>query len=758
MVDVKPSSVSCTLYWQAQAWLYLHRFVLKLKDTALITLGFLLFATTGLFLALPLWLHIGCVVAVLGFIANAVIKTARTLPLPTLKEAEQQIERASLLKHQPFAVQKDTPSQAKTPLEQALWQLHKTQAKSWLSRKLKSIKFVLKTKILISVQNSTLIAMTVILSLVLLSPAARENIRETFRPAVAINGFTTLPTVTGWIEPPAYTGLSAITLPADEEEINVPQGSVLKLTAAHTFLPLSVKHGDDTLRFVDHSEDDQQLNTPLTTSGAYRLKNGLLTASPWNINVIADLAPKIALTDKIIINQQNSLTLPFATSDDYGIVRIEVLLTPQKNEPHQRTLYAWENPLKTLTTQATADFSELPFAGQNVALSLIATDSAGQTSTTTPVTIPLPERIFTHPVAKHIIETRKKLLNNTLTPPKAVAILSVYLQNPAPIFQDDFIAYLSFASALQRLSIAKNSIDTAAVLLWKTAIRLEQGTVGREAENMRQAADKLRQLLANPTRDAAALQQALKEFNAALEKYIQSMAAQQTPKGAPAPDVNMSGLQKYLESIETLANSGKPEDALKRLDSLQQMMENLQNPQEMSPQLQKSLALLEDMQNLTQAQRNLLKKTGETNAPAELEKLAQVQQQLIPLLKKIMAQGKGTELPLEDLTQALEAMQKSLKALGGQQQQPSLDAQHEVINALEKTLQQAAKQLQQQNPSLPFPSLQGAAPQNPLHSRYPVPDAVEANQLRQLMQTIQDKLPKSEGQERQYLRGLLGGE
>ena len=339
-----------------------------------------------------------------------------------------------------------------------------------------------------------------------------------------------------------------------------------------------------------------------------------------------------------------------------------------------------------------------------------------------------------------------------------MSILSPYLQNPAPIFQRDFIAYLSFVSALQRLNIANNSIDTAAVLLWKTAIRLEQGTVGREAENMRQAADKLRQLLANPTRDAAALQQALKEFNAALERYIQSMAAQQMPKGAPKPNVNMSGLQKYLESIETLANSGKPEDALKRLDSLQQMMENLQNPQEMSPQLQKSLALLEDMQNLTAAQRNLLKKTGETNAPTELEKLSQAQQQLIPLLKKIMAQGKGLNMPLEGLNQALEAMQKSLKALGGQQQQQSLDAQHEAVNALEKTLQQAAKQLQQQNPSLPFPSLQGAAPQNPLHSRYPVPDAVEANQLRQLMQTIQDTLPKSDGHERQYLRGLLGGE
>jgi uncharacterized protein (TIGR02302 family) len=759
VVDVKPTAVSRMLYWQAQAWLYLHRFVVKLRHTALITLVFLLLATTGLFLALPLWLHIGCVVAVLGFIANAVIKTARTLPLPTLKEAEQQIERASRLKHQPFAVQKDTLSQGKTPLEQALWQLHQTQAKSWLSRKLKSIRFALKTRILISVQYSTAIASVAILSCVLvLSPAARKNITETFRPAVAINGVTTLPPITGWIEPPAYTGLTAITLPADEREINVPQGSILKLTAPHTILPLAVKNGGDTLRFIEHSEDDQQLNTPLTASGAYRLKNGLLTAAPWNINVIADLAPKIALNDKIILNQQGSLTLPFSTSDDYGVVTIAVVLTPAKNQPHQQTLYSWDTPLKTLTTQATADFSDLPFAGQNVALSLIATDSARQTTTTAPVTIPLPERVFTHPVAKHIIETRKKLLNNTHTPPKAVAILSVYLQNPAPIFQRDFIAYLSFVSALQHLIIAHNPVESAAVLLWQTAVRLEQGSVGREAENMRQAADKLRELLANPNRDAEALQQALKEFAAALEKYIQSIAAQQTPKGAPPPDVNMSGLQKYLESIENLANSGKPEDALKRLDSLQQMMENLQNPQEMSPQLQKSLALLEDMQNLTQAQRNLLKKTGETKAPTELEKLSQAQQQLIPLLQKIMAQGKGLNMPLEGLNQALEAMQQSLKALSGQQQQQSLDAQHEAVNALEKTLQKAAKQLQEQNPSLPFPSLQGAAPQNPLNSRYPVPDAAEANQLRQLMQTIQDKLPQSEGLERQYLRGLLGGE
>ncbi len=763
MVDIKLNPVSRTLsrtlYWQAQAWLYLHRFVEKFKYTALTALIFVILASTGLWLLLPLWLHLLCVLATLGFVVYGIVKTLRTLPFPTQKEAEQQIERASRLKHQPFAVQKDTPSQAKTPLEQALWHLHQNQAKSWLSRKLKSIRFAFKTKIVISIQYSAVIASAMLLSLVLLlSSAARHNIYTTFRPAVAIEGLTVLPPVTGWIEPPAYTKIAAIQLPSDAKEINVPQGSVLKLTARHTFFPLTVKNGGDTLRFIDHNNHDQQLNTPLTQSGAYRLRNGLLTATPWHINVIADLPPQITFTDKIILNQQGSLTLPFSTSDDYGITSIAVVLTSLKNKPYQRTLYSWENPLKTLKTQATADFSDLPFAGQNVELSLLATDSAGQTTITPAVTIPLPERVFTHPMAKHIIEIRKKLISEEMLPRQAVTILSPYLQNSAPIFQKDFTAYLSFISALQRLNIAQSPVESAAVLLWQTAVRLEQGTVGREAEQMRQAADKLRELLANPQHSAEALQQALKEFAAALEKYMQSMAAQQTPKGAPKPLINMSGLQKYLESIETLANSGKPEDALKRLDNLQQMMENLQNPQEMSPQLQKSLALLEEMQSITEAQRSLLKKTGNTNIPKGLEKFVNAQKQLIPALQKIMTQGKGLKLPLDGLNQALEAMQQSLKALSAQQQQQSLDAQHDAVNALEKTLQQAAQQLQQQNPSLPFPSLQGAASQTPLDNRYPLPDAAEANQLRQLMQTIQGKLHRAEGQERQYLRGLLGGE
>src|SRR4029453_11943389 len=65
------------------------------------------------------------------------------------------------------------------------------------------------------------------------------------------------------------------------------------------------------------------------------------------------------------------------------------------------------------------DLTPHPWAGLPVEIRLTAKDALGQTTATEPVQIVLPERDFRHPVARAIIEQRKRLI---LEPQERLAV------------------------------------------------------------------------------------------------------------------------------------------------------------------------------------------------------------------------------------------------------------------------------------------------------------------------------------------------
>src|SRR5262249_54536998 len=59
--------------------------------------------------------------------------------------------------------------------------------------------------------------------------------------------------------------------------------------------------------------------------------------------------------------------------------------------------------------QTTKDVSDHPYAGAEVALTLVARDEAGNEGRSTPTELQLPERIFVKPLARALIEQRREL-------------------------------------------------------------------------------------------------------------------------------------------------------------------------------------------------------------------------------------------------------------------------------------------------------------------------------------------------------------
>ena len=66
--------------------------------------------------------------------------------------------------------------------------------------------------------------------------------------------------------------------------------------------------------------------------------------------------------------------------------------------------------VKQVEGKASQDLTAHPWAGLKVRMTLAARDQAGQTGLSEPYEFILPERNFTKPLAKAVVEQRKKLV------------------------------------------------------------------------------------------------------------------------------------------------------------------------------------------------------------------------------------------------------------------------------------------------------------------------------------------------------------
>src|SRR6185312_11435882 len=100
------------------------------------------------------------------------------------------------------------------------------------------------------------------------------------------------------------------------------------------------------------------------------------------------------------------------------------------------------------------------------------------TGESVPVLTNLPERKFTHPVARAIIDQRKELVRDPSSHEAVSEILSDLNKRPA-LYSDDTVVYLALRLSSLRLQLddTKSAIDAVVPLLWDTALRIEDGRV-----------------------------------------------------------------------------------------------------------------------------------------------------------------------------------------------------------------------------------------------------------------------------------------
>jgi hypothetical protein len=435
---------------------------------------------------------------------------------------------------------------------------------------------------------------------------------------------------------------------------------------------------------------------------------------------IPDIPPVVAWTFPPRRTAHGALDLRYRASDDYGVAALTLTMRPVESGAAGTGDDAVSVPItvpspasRTVTRELFEDFTASPWAGLPVELRLIAHDAIGQRGDSSPIRIILPERVFHHPVAQAIVAQRRALEQDPTKAPavaEAIAALSVRTGT----YNNDLRAFLALRVAARQLASDPSAAAhrSASALLWRAAIRIEDGATGQAEADLRSAENALRDALERHA-SAAEIHQLTQAVREAIARYLQAMlqsghASTPSSQGqGGSQSVTPAEIDAMLARAEALARVGDHAGAEAVMAQLQRLMESLQFA---TPQDAAGTDALRQMVDLARKQQQLLDQTvrqqnvapsAPAPAPGKSGDPAQAQSALKDRLEAVARQMGGIpgapQLP--QLGRAGRAMSAAAKALGAGNTGPAIAAQTQAVAALREAAQALARTLQGQSGS-----------------------------------------------------------
>lgn len=567
---------------------------------------FLSISWLGLFPRLPDMVRIG-LVAVLCIAGLAALYPLRFFNLPSAAEIDRRIEAANNLLHSPVLVQTDRPSGKESGFSQALWREHQKRMADQLGNLGADLP---RTR----VPERDPWGLRAVAALLLVTAFAFSygpsggRIGDGFNAHAARDSVP--PRIDAWVTPPAYTGKPPVFLTADANQaaltFSVPQGSdvSLRVTGGSGEETLSYTDAGGNARTIDPAGPKattakpaaatpklRQFTGKLTADGTLTLKSGEADLGHWAFTVIPDKPPQIHFVGEPKRAANGAFELSYQIDDDYGAATgkaVFALADPQA--PNAHPLYGPpELPLalprrggKTNVAKTTKDLTEHVWAGDSIKLTLVATDDAGHTATSETKTLVMPERPFSNPLARAVIEQRRLLALDANAKNRVLDLMDAITIRPEDTF-DNMAHYLAIMSARSRLKLADSDdqLRNEVSYLWEIALGIEEGNLSAAEKRLRQAQQALQDAIKNGASDAE-IEKAMKELREAMNEFLQEFAqrAQQNPNAPQmqqnGQELRQSDIDRMMDQIENLAKSGDRDKAQELLSQLQDMMNNLQ--------------------------------------------------------------------------------------------------------------------------------------------------------------------------------------
>ncbi|MGE4371276.1 MAG: TIGR02302 family protein [Xanthobacter sp.] len=563
----------------------------------------------------------------LGLFAGLVVLAARPvlkLHRPRRAEALARLDTHSAMSHRPATALDDhLATQPEDPVSRALWQAHMARARGIAHR----LRAGLPSPGMARLDPYGLRGLALVALAATFFMAPGEHLSR-LRTAFDWRGFsTTAPSrLDAWVDPPHYTGRPPVLLPglrADDDSAEAQTG-----TAAPFAAPLAVPAGSTLVvrgtglsasaihLSGDIAPAEQQPDTPQDGALRYTIRGdseaGLSAPDgrqlSWHFTAPPDKPPQISFIKPPQPGQRHGLQLAYRVEDEYGVAQAEArfsALPPQPAlfpRPGSSPPQMPEEPLiappdftlplpaggRSGTVETTKDLTAHPWAGAMVHITLHARDAAGHEAVSETRTLRLPERPFTDPTARALIDERHRLALDPDNRRRLVAVLRALTTAPAR-FEIPAGEYLGLRTALARAKYARNNADLRELVdyLWEIAVQIEDGKLTDAERALIAAQQALREGLEQGASDEEIarlmdnLRKAMAQMMQQLSRQAQRSDGTDRPLDQNTRIVTQQDLQRMMDQMENLARSGNREAARQLLDQLQAMMDSMRqgNPQ-----------------------------------------------------------------------------------------------------------------------------------------------------------------------------------
>jgi uncharacterized protein (TIGR02302 family) len=726
-----------------------------------------LLSILGLFLVVSwagLWLVLPFVARAIGLSLFALLALGTLFPLlrfhwPSREEGLSRLDRGTGIRHRPATALSDTLV-TQDPVALALWQAQRERTLASIKR----IRAGLPSPRLAIHDPWALRALVAVMMVAAYIAAGDERM---MRVAAAFdwNGVLSPANVRvdAWVTPPLYTGRPPIILSTANKDAGLPASGPLPVPAGSTLIvrssggTLDVVAGGGVTEAVPTEQAPKGTNERhFTIAGDGTVHVRAPSGQPqWKFSAIPDRVPIISLAKDPERQARGSLQMSYKIEDDYGVTEAQAHFAVRPNDAPKsdaqkaaaepRPLFdAPQFPLvlpnartRNGVGQTVKDLSEDPYAGADVTLTLTAKDEAGNEGRSEPFNMRLPERLFTKPLARALIEQRRILALDANQNAQVYTALEALMIAPE-IFMPEAGQYLGLYSVARQLEAARTDVAMREVVasLWALAVTIEDGNITDVDKALRAAQEALKQALERGASDEE-IKKLTENLRAALDNFMRQLAEQlrNNPQALARPlDPNtrvmrQQDLNNMIERMERLSRSGDKDAAKQLLEQLQQMLENLQMAQPGQSgdgDMEQALNELGDMIRKQQQLRDKTFKQGQDSrrdrlrgkSADSMDDLQQDQQGLRDRLQKLqqelakrgMGQGQrgekgqqgqdgdpqaGAGDDQDGLGEADSAMGDASGRLGEGNADAAVDSQGKALDALRKGAQSMAEAMQQ---------------------------------------------------------------
>jgi uncharacterized protein (TIGR02302 family) len=724
----------------------------------------------GLFLAvswLGVWLWLPSYARVIGLgifflLTAAAFAPFMTLRSPTRTDALTRLDRNSGLRHRPAtAIADELAVPTRDSHAIALWRAHIERA-LLAAKTLKAGAPMPRLALRDPIAVRALVAVLVLATFIAAGGERMKRLAAAFdwQGVMTAANFR----IDAWVSPPTYTGKPPLILPGlrpgepvqTAAAVSVPAGSVLVIRASGIELAVVASGGlaeAPASAQTVNAKGTEERRFVINDAGTASVRGASARDVSWQFTAIPDHPPTIALAKDPEGQARGALQLSYKIEDDYGVIGAQtmfnLLSSGGTNGPPGRPLYdAPDFPLvlpqartRNGTGQTTKDLTEHPWAGVDVAMTLTARDEAGNEGRSEPFEMRLPERPFSKPMARALIEQRRALALDGDAQANVLTALDALTLAPER-FNMESNVYLGLRSIYWQLARAKSDDQLREVVsrIWDMAVHLEDGSVSDAEQALRAAEEALRQALERGANDEE-IKKLTDQLRAALDKFLQALAEEmrKNPQQLARPlDPNMrqlrpQDLRNMIDRLEQLARSGAKDAARRMLQELQSMLENLQmarpGQQMDSDSDDDMMSALDELGDMIRKQQQLRDRTFQQGQDQRRDRqrgqrgqrgqqgdqmgdLRESQQGLREQLKKLMeelrkrgfGQGQQGQGEMDQLGRAGEAMGDAEGELGDGNADSAVESQGRALDALRRGAQNLAQAMQQQGMMGPGPN------------------------------------------------------